>query len=198
MPKFRYVAVSPLRIEDKKRLGPAIYLHEFLVDHQTDAEGNVNYGKPFCYAWIRAHWQQAPMTRTLKRHMARLKSSGHVWVKAAGFGQGMRVRVLGSAKWPQQPPQMSLFPPPDPVSIASAKAVEKQLKSLAREGPKVALLWGQKCPRNDVKNLREEKTSKPARFARSSPVEDSEAMQSRRLLLKEQIAMLQGKTKTSG
>jgi hypothetical protein len=186
-PKFRYVAISPLRIKDKTRLGPAIYLHEFLVDHQTDAKGNVNYGKPFCYAWIRSHWKEAPTTRTLKRYMRRLKDSGHVWVVKAGLSSGMRVRVLGSAKWPQQPAQIGLFPAPEAVSISSGKAVEKQSISRIREGTKLSPLWGQKCPRNEVKNLREEKYSgNPARFARSLPVEDSEALRA-----------LRGKTKTS-
>ncbi|MGH9747680.1 MAG: hypothetical protein ACRD59_16415, partial [Candidatus Acidiferrales bacterium] len=164
MPKFRYVAIAPDRIEDRKKLGPASYLHDFLVDHQTDAEGNVNYGKPFGYAWIRSRWPDAPPIRTLKRHMARLKDAGCVWTGTLGWGQGMRVRVLGSAKWPQAPAQMALFPPPEAVSISSGKAVSNLSKPDYGTGPKVAPLWGQKWPRNEVKKLREETTnSNPAR-----------------------------------
>jgi hypothetical protein len=198
MPKFRYVAVSPLRIEDKKRLGPAIYLHEFLVDHQTDAEGNVNYGKPFCYAWIRSKWRDAPPERSLRRHMARLRSLGYVWTTRARWDQGLRVRVLGSAKWPRQPAQMALFPLPEPVSISSGKAVEIDRVTGVMVRPKVADHPGQKWPRNEVKNLREEKNNgNPARYARSSPVEESEAVRARRQLLKEQLATLTA-AKSSG
>ena len=172
MSKFRFVAIHPSRVGDRKKIGPASFLHDFLVDHQTDAEGNVNYRKPFCYAWIRARWPDAPPVRTLRRHMARLKACGYVWVERAGFDRGMRVRILGSAKWQQAPAQTSLFPSPAPLSISSGKAVQKRASPSSHVPPKVAALRGQKWPRNEVKNLREETTkSDGARFARSAAVE---------------------------
>lgn len=199
MPKFRYVAIQPARIEDRKKLGPASYLHDFLVDHQTDPEGNVNYGKAFGYAWIRARWKEAPTIRTMKRYMRRLKAAGCVWVQQQPWGGGMRVRVLGSAKWPTQPAQLALFPPPEPLSINSGKAVGKLSKPKSLMGTKVALSWGQKCPPNEVKNLREEKNNTaPLAIARSSPVEDAAALTARRRLLADQARMLQQKYKTSG
>lgn len=197
--KNSYVPVSPGRIEERKALGPASYLHEFLVDHQTDAEGNVNYGKPFGYAWIRARWDQAPPLRTMKRHMARLKSAGRVWVQQQPWGEGMRVRLLGSAKWPSQPAQMALFPAPEILSITSGKAVRKLSNSKSLMGPKVAPSWGQKWPRNEVKKQREEKNyGEPLAVARSSPVEEAAALDERRRLLADQARMLQAKFKGSG
>jgi|ERR1700675_2605238 len=150
MSNFRYVAIRPDRIERKKEIGPASYLHDFLVDHQTDAEGNVNYGKPFGYAWIRAKWPgvKPPPIRTLKRHMARLKKYGQIWTRAMPLGRGMIVRVLNSAKWAPQAErarQMSLYAP-EPVSISSGKGVDKPLKSGALMGPKVAPLGAKSGP----------------------------------------------------
>jgi hypothetical protein len=94
MPNFRYVPIDTSRIEQKKKLGTASYLHDFLVDHQTDAEGKVNYGKPFGYRWIRSRWEGAPSVPTLKRHMARLRKNGFVAVRVLGFGGGMVVTVI--------------------------------------------------------------------------------------------------------
>ena len=159
---YRYVAIAPTRIDDRKAIGPASYLHEFLVDHQTDAEGHVNYRRPISYAWIRSKWQYAPPLRTLKRHMARLKTTGDVFVRVLPFGQGMKVRVIGSAKWPQQPAQASLFPQVVPVPISGmkrqrscGKPVEKPVESTLSMGPKVAPVRCQKWPRNELrKNLK--------------------------------------------
>lgn len=199
MSQFRYVAVAPERIEDRKKLGPASYLHDFLVDHQTDAEGKVYYGKAISYAWIRSRWQDAPPIRTLKRHMARLKASGHVWVERAGWDKGMRVRVLRSAKWPEAPRQMQLYPPAEILSINSGKAVRKLSNSESLAGPKVAPQRGQKWHRNEVKNLREETTnSEPLAIARSCPVEDAAALAERRRVLAAQARLIQAKYKTSG
>lgn len=119
----RYVAIAPGRIEDHQKLGPASYLHDFLVDHQTDAAGKVNYGRAISYAWIRAHWKDAPTKRTLVRYMNRLKASSLVAVRRLPRYRGMTVRVLGSVKWPGQR-QLPLFPP---LSISSGKAVRKLL-----------------------------------------------------------------------
>lgn len=148
---FRYVAIAPGRIDERKTIGPASYLHDFLVDHQTDAEGNVNYGKAISYAWILARWEKAPAVRTLHRHMARLKAAGRVWVRQLPFRQGMRIRVLGSAKWAPKARQIPLFPAAEPLSISSGKAVENLLKLGKTAGPKVALLRGQKWPRNALR-----------------------------------------------
>jgi hypothetical protein len=196
--KNRYVAISPTRIDDRKKLGPAWSLHEFLVDHQTDADGNVYYGRAISYAWIRSRWKEAATVRTLKRHMARLKSAGKVYVERAGWDNGMRVRVLGSAKWPQAR-QIPLFAPPEILSISRGKTVEKQSKSTSTAGTKVALPWGQKCPRNEVKKYREEKNnSEPLATARSSPAENAAALNERRRLLADQARLVEKKYKSSG
>lgn len=199
MSKFRFVAIHPSRVDERKKIGPASFLHDFLVDRQTNAEGKVNYGKAISYAWIRARWPEAPPIRTLKRHMARLKAAGRVTVRKLPFGDGMLVRILGSAKWAQEAAQMKLFPPPEIVSISGGRPVEKQWKSAAPIGPKVAPLWGQKWPYKEVKNLREEKNNcRSARSARASPVEDAAALEERRRLLADQAQILQAKYRTSG
>jgi hypothetical protein len=148
LPAFRYVAIQPARIEARQRLGPASYLHDFLVDHQTDAAGNVNYGKPFGYAWIRSRWLNAPTIRTLKRHMARLRQRGEIDVKVMGFGAGMKVRVLNSAKWSR--PQVI---PRNAVQLAFGATV-----SQIHKGTKVAPNGGQKWPRKELGSRTEEKT----------------------------------------
>lgn len=131
---FRYVAVSRDRIEARSRIGSAIYLHEFLTDHQTSADGWVNYGREFGYAWIQAHWLAAPKERTLQRHMARLKAAGFVEVRRMIRG-GMRVRLLGSAKFSAaiSPPAVQLSLLGADVRSMRGKAVEKLSKS--REYP---------------------------------------------------------------
>jgi hypothetical protein len=197
--KNRYVAISPTRIDDRKKFGPAWSLHEFLVDHQTDADGNVHYGRAISYAWIRSRWQEAPTIRTLKRHMARLKSAGKVYVERAGWDDGMRVRVLGSAKWPQAPRQIPLFPPPEILSISRGKDVRNLSKPPLQAGTKVSPQRGQKCPRNDVKKHREEKTNCEAlAFARPSSLQNAAALNERRRLLWDQARLLEKKYKTSG
>jgi len=200
---FRYVAIAPNRIEDRKAVGPAWSLHEFLVNHQTDARGNVNYGKPFGYEWILARWPEAPAVRSLKRHMARLKANGNVVVIVLPMGQGMIVRVLKSAKWaPQNPPakpQLPLFPPAGIVSISCAKAREKAVENGAHHGAKSGPIGGQKWPRKEVKKLREEKTyGEPLAVARSSPVENAVALDERRRVLADQALLVQQKFKSSG
>jgi hypothetical protein len=193
--QFRYVAISPDRIEERKKIGPASFLHDFLVDRQTDAEGMVNYGKTISYAWIQSRWPDAPPLRTLQRHMARLKAAGLVWIEKAGWDEGMRVRVLGSAKWAQQADQMPLFPLPQPLSISRGKPVENLSNSGSQAPPKVAAQCRQKWRRNEVKNLREEKYK--GNPPRSSPVEDAEALEKRRKFLEGQKQELLKKYKIS-
>jgi hypothetical protein len=135
MPKFRYTPVQPARKEQQKKLGRASYLEDFLIEFQTDAGGRVNYGKPFGYAWIRARWLNAPSIPTLKRYMARLKRAGRLRVSVLGFGGGMIVRLIGSAKWQNvpalQPEQISLFGAKI-RAIACGKAVEKPVEKLSK------------------------------------------------------------------
>jgi hypothetical protein len=149
--KSRFIAVSPDRIERKLTLGPAIYLHEFLTDHQTSADGWVFYGKEFGYAWIRARWLAAPPLRTLKRHMATLKELRLVDIHRTLRG-GMRVRMLDSVKFatPIPPPAVQLpllLPPVAPIRSGRPveKAVENQCNPISNSakngtsvGPKMA------------------------------------------------------------
>jgi hypothetical protein len=170
------VAIQPGRIEHKKEIGLASYLHDFLVDHQTDREGNVHYGKPIGYAWILSQWPgpklKRPGLRTLKRHLATLKQLGLVSVRALPFGQGMIVRIIGSAKWSPEPaivtapdPQLSLFP------------------EWPHVGPHLAPIRGHIWPRKEVKKLREEKSIPPP----TPPSETDGGSQRLRRLTKVQI-----------
>jgi hypothetical protein len=171
--KFRYVAIQPGRIEHKKEIGAASYLHDFLVDHQTDREGNVNYGKPFGYAWIRSRWPgRPPCLRSLKYNMATLKQLGLVSIRMMPLNQGMCVRVVGSAKWSPQPaivtapdPQFSLFP------------------DLHPRGQEVAPVGCKNLPPKEVKKLREEKSVPPP----TPPSETDGGSQRLRRLTKVQI-----------
>jgi hypothetical protein len=179
----RYVAVQPSRVNGRKQIGPASYLEDFLVDHQTDAAGSVFYGKAISYAWIRSKWKDAPPIRTLERHMARLKAAGRVLVHRLTWGHGMVVRVLGSVKWSETPQQLPLFPAPAVVRIAvpapevvlisGAKPLSKLSKPQTLIPPKVAVIYRHFWRFKEVKNLRKETTygaSRPP--ARASPVEN--------------------------
>lgn len=196
MPNFRYVAIAPDRKELRKLVGPAWALHEFLVDKQTHEDGRVNYGKAIGYAWIRAKWADCPPLRSVKRHMARLKAVGLVWTQQLPFGEGMKVRVLQSAKWAPQASQLPLFEQPNLLSITSGKAVGMLRESTSLIGPKVAPQRCQKWHRNEVKNLREEtNNSNTVAESRSSPVEDARRVRMRRAFLEQQIVQLQQRAK---
>jgi len=205
---FRYVAIQPTRLGDRKKLKTASYLHDFLVDHQTDASGRVNYGRPFGYAWIRANWpgnpDDRPPARTLQRHMATLKSHGLVEVRVLGFGAGMMVRLIGSAKWQQEAAapaqQIPLFVPP-PVSIRSEKPVEKQRNSTVSQyhkPPSLAVVGRQTWGRKEVKNLTEETITAVAAVHAVPRVEKTrKELDARRRLLLDQAEMLEKKFQTS-
>jgi hypothetical protein len=205
--KFRFVAVHPDR-PALWRLGSAAALHDLLIDNQTDAAGRVFYGHPISYAWLLARWpgnpDERPVIRTLKRHMAKLKRAGLVHVKRAGMCDGIRVVLLGSAKWanaaPPQAVQLSLLLP-QPLSISRGKAVgiavEKQSKSTAPVGTDVSLTWGQMCPRKEVRSKPEEKIyGDTLASARSSPVENAAALEARRKLLRDQATAIAAKFKS--
>jgi len=206
---FRYVAVQPTRIGDHRKLGKASYLLDFLTDHQTDAEGRVNYGRPFGYAWIRANWHgnpdDRPAERTLKRHMAILKRGGQVEIRVLGFGNGMMVRVVGSAKWQREiPPPAEQIPMfvQLPVEIRTRKTCGKpdfSTVSHYHRGPKVALVGGQKWPRKEVKKYNEEKRTGASRLDAYGFVEKTEEeLEARLRLLRDQAEILNQKFKRTG
>jgi hypothetical protein len=166
----RYVAVQPERAGKWDTIKTASHLHDVLTDLQTDASGRVNYGRPFGYAWLLAHWPgnpaERPSLRTLKRYMSKLKRAGLVEVRVTAFGGGMSVRLIGSAKWQVERPtpavQLSLFAPAV-APIQKAKPVEIPVEnqrvstvSQIHMGPDVSPVGGQICPRKEVKNLTEE------------------------------------------
>ena len=130
----------------------AAHLEDVLTDLQCDASGRVNYGRPFGYAWLLAHWpgnpDDRPCVRTLKRHMAKLKRAGIVQVKVVGFGGGMIVRLLRSAKWQGERPtpaeQLSLLLP-RVAPIRPGKTVDKPVEK-QRESSVLTFTWGQMCP----------------------------------------------------
>lgn len=179
-----YTPISPSRLDSSKELRSACQLHDFLVEHQTEADGRVNYGKPFSYAWIRAHWRsdgdvlKSPKVRTLERHMALLKKHGMVQVQRIPWGGGMKVRVVGSVKWkPQEPTQaqLSLFPPAEIVLITSIKPVEnlsKQNSYTAKNGGMERSLNRQIWRFKEVKKQTKEKYRRKAcPSARGSPMQ---------------------------
>lgn len=206
------MAICPDRLGDRKKIKAASYLHDFLVDHQTDAGGRVNYGRPFGYAWVRAHWpgnpDERPPIRTLQRYMATLKSAGKVEVRVLGFGAGMIVRVIGSAKWRKemQPPavQLPLLAPP-PIRFPQSAVdnpVEKPRESTVSRfhtPPNMAVVDRQKWRRKEVKNLAEETISGASRSHAVRSVEKTtEELAARRQFLSDQAEMLQHKFKSSG
>lgn len=197
MSKFRYVALAPERIEKHREIGKALALHEFLVDHQTDPDGRVHYGKAISYSWIRSKWRNAPSERTLVRHMARLKKAGLVSVACLPWAQGMILRLIGSAKWQERAAQLPLFPQAEILLINRGKNVGKLSNSGATAAPEVASLRRHNWRLKEVKNLREEKSNvNTARFAGSLPVEDP-ALVERLRLLKAQFQEITTKYKTS-
>lgn len=158
MKKFRYVAIHPDVLDSKElREAHAVDLLIFLTDHQTDAEGWVNYRREFGYAWIQSHWLAAPAERTLQRHMAALKKLGLVDVQRVFHG-GMRVRMLNSAKFakPVAPPavQIPMFAgkvtPIRPVE----KPVENQWKSSESPENNTATDGGKAPPRMAVERFK--------------------------------------------
>lgn len=216
MSSFRYVAVQPDRAARWKGLRSAFALHDLLTDLQCDASGRVNYGRAFGYAWLRARWpgnpDHRPCIRTLKYHMAKLKGAGLVDVRVVGFGGGMVVRLLGSAKWQNERPlpaeQIPLFAPRVaqirgrmPVDKPVEKPVEKLRKSTVSNfhmGQDLAPVGGKLLPRKEVKNLSEE-TIKGIAVAHALPRvgKTPKELDERRRLLLDQAEMLKRKFKIS-
>jgi hypothetical protein len=215
--KFRYVAVHPERAAKWDAIKTASHLHDVLTDNQTDAGGRVNYGRPIGYAWLLSRWpgnpDDRPTVRTLKRHMAKLKREGLAEVRVLGFGGGMVVRLLGSAKWQEERPAPAVQLPlllPAIAPIRRGKAVEKptdnpvekQSKSTVSQihmGTDVSPNGGQTCPRKEVKNLPEE-TIRAVAAAHAVPRlwKTEKELDARRRLLKEQADALKDKYKTAG
>lgn len=147
-------------------MGKAVFLHDFLIDHQTDEDGRVHYGRLITYAWICERFKNAPAKRTLRRWMARLRDRGYIECIAVSSKHGMRIRVLNQKKWPAKPIQRSLFPPPDPLWISSgktnAKAVEKRQVLGVTLRPNVAAPCGQKWPPYSLHEEKNDETNKGA------------------------------------
>ncbi|MGH9716424.1 MAG: hypothetical protein ACRD4R_06825 [Candidatus Acidiferrales bacterium] len=128
--------VSEERIGMKADIGPAIYLHEFLIARQTSPDGRVNYGKPISYRWIAQHWpgdwDGRPSERTLRAHLARLKKHGLVRVSVEMFNRGMRIRLVNSVKFApdarRAPEQLLLLGGPVPISRPVEKPVENRVE----------------------------------------------------------------------
>ena len=141
--------------------------------------------------------------------MAALKREGLVEVRVVGFGGGMVVRLVGSAKWKKERPAPAVQLPllaPRVATIRGGKAVEKpvekQRKSTVSQvhmGTEVSPNGGQKCPRKEVKNLSEETIRGAARAHAMPSVEKTPAeLDARRRFLLDQADMLMGKVKVSG
>jgi hypothetical protein len=210
--QFRFVAIQPSRVGQKKQIGPASFLHDLLVDNQTDASGRVFYGHAFGYAWLLARWpgnpDDRPTVRTLKRHMARLKRLGLLEVRVIGFGGGMVVRLLGSAKWQNELPvpavQLQLLA--SPVSPIRRAPVERTVEnpvgierissvSQYHMGTEVSLNGGQSCPRKEVRSKAEEKywSRNSQNLALPSAKNNPGGFEERLQLLREQARMLSQK-----
>lgn len=230
MTSNRYVPIQPDRAGAWKKIKTASHLHDLLVDLQTDATGRVNYGRPFGYAWILSHWPGNPDHRpsvcTLKRHMATLKRAGLVEVRVVGFGGGMMVRLLGSAKWKNELPppaeQLSLLSPVRPIRTAEKpveKAVEKPLNPVENLwkscGKPVEKLWistvskfhmgsslipngDQVRSRKELKNKSKETITALSRDQSMPPAVENTDTEARRRLLLEQAEAIKAKYKTAG
>jgi hypothetical protein len=198
--KFRFVAVHPDRPALWK-LGAAAALHDLLIDNQTDPQGRVFYGHPISYAWLYARWpgnpDERPVIRTLQRYMAKLKRAGLVQVRRAGMSDGMRVVLLGSAKWanaaPPPPVQMPLYAPKT-LSISRGRPVEKQRKSDTPATTDVSFTRRQMCRRKEVRSKPEEKIT-VASLSHAMPrvQKTQDELAERRRLLREQAEALQEK-----
>ena len=212
MTQFRFVAVQPSRVGQKKQIGPASFLHDLLVDNQTDASGRVFYGHAFGYAWLLARWpgnpDDRPTVRTLKRHMARLKRLGRVEVRVIGFGGGMVVRLLGSAKWQNElpPPAVQLpflapavtpmrrTPVENPVGIERISSVSQY-----HMGTEVSSNGGQNWHRKEVREKQKRNTGAlRAVFSLPSVEKNRGELEERLRLLRDQARMLSQKYKNAG
>ena len=155
----------------------------------------------FCLAGLETP-DERPAVRTLKRHMAKLKRAGLVQIRKAGMSDGMVVVLLGSAKWRGEvsaPARQLPLYAPQAVSISRAKAVGIQRKTGIAVGTNVALSWGQKCPRKEVRSKTEEKISRASRSHTLPRVEKTEEeISERRRELANQLEMLQKKYKSAG
>jgi hypothetical protein len=100
-------------------MGKAVFLHDFLVDHQTDANGLVFYGKPISYGWIQRRFPGSKQ-RTLRRWLSQLREGGYVAV--ARREHGFSIRILNQKKWPTA--QLPLFPAPEPLCISGGKVAD--------------------------------------------------------------------------
>jgi hypothetical protein len=150
VPNFRYVAIDPARADGRHitAIGKAAGLYDFLINHQTDSEGWVNYGKLISYSWIRARLPNSQPARTLRRWMARLRAGGYAEVLASRSEHGMYIRILDQTKFPKV--QLPLFPLPKPLRFAGAKPVEKPVEIASHGGtslrPQMAAPSGHKWP----------------------------------------------------
>jgi hypothetical protein len=213
MSTFRYVAGRPERAGEWNHIKTAAHLEDVLTHLQCDAAGRVNYGRPFGYAWLLARWpgnpDDRPCVRTLKYHMAKLKRAGLVDVRVVGFGGGMVVRLLRSAKWQQDRPTPAVQLPllsPRVAPIGAGKPVEKPVKKQRKStvsqihmGQDFAPNGGKTLPRKEVKNKAEE-TIRAAAAAMAMPrVEKTrKELDARRRLLLDQAQLVLKKYKNAG
>jgi hypothetical protein len=203
----RFTPIPPDRVGKWRAIGKAAALHDLLVDRQTDADGRVNYGRAVGYAWIRAEWVKKggdpPAERTLDRYMQRLKRAGLVYVTRLPWGGGMKIQIIGSAKWADAPTpahQLNLFAP-EPVSITRGKACGDPSGNL-RESCAGAFSYSAKsgavtsAKSGALKKLRKEQ-EKPKRRAdrpaRTDTPVDIQAFEERRALLRQQAEELKRK-----
>ena len=211
----RYVAVQPERAGKWDTIKTASHLHDVLTDLQTDASGRVNYGRPFGYAWLLAHWpgnpDDRPCVRTLKYHMAKLKRAGLLEIHQAGIrghGGGMTVRLIGSAKWqtvrPAPAVQLSLLLPA--VATMKGRPVDKPVKKQHESsvsgvplGQDFAPTGGKTLPHKEVKNLSEETIAAvAAAHAVPRPWKTKKELEERRRLLLDQADAVQKKFQGAG
>jgi hypothetical protein len=121
MENHRHILISNGRVDQKhvEGMGKAVFLHDFLVHHQTDPNGLVFYGKPISYGWIQRRFPGSKQ-RTLRRWLAHLREGGYIAVSRRDHG--FSVRILNQKKF--APKQLPLFPPAEPLCITSGKVAE--------------------------------------------------------------------------
>ncbi len=102
MSEHTYIAIGQELIDGDhiRRLGMSIWLLLFLTKKQTSRDGWINYGRPVTYRWIFDAIPHPIPERTIRLWMTTLRVNGYIHVDRLPYGQGMKIRIVASKKWP--------------------------------------------------------------------------------------------------
>jgi hypothetical protein len=127
-----------------RRLGMSVWLLLFLVKKQTGREGWINYGRPVSYRWIFDQIPRSMPERTIRLWMQTLRVNGYIVVERLPFGQGMKIRIVNSKKWPKTQLTLPLFPGEEDLSKNCDSTEEKLFKPDASMWQDLAAPCGKK------------------------------------------------------